>query len=362
MRPRECRMDLRHASRVPSPWGSRSLSRIFELALARAGSRLGAAISALALVAGCEGVAPPPPQPVPTPLDPDDLIVPIPVVPFDAPRALLGERLFEDARLSVDGTVRCTSCHDLVNHGGADGLAHSQLPTRDPGPINVPTVFNVGLNFRWSWTGRWTFISDQIDAAMHAPHAMRAGFDDAVPLLAPTYAADFADVYPDGLTAHNVRDALSQYLLSLTTPTSRFDSFLLDPEAAPLSDSESQGWALFCDIGCVSCHQGVNIGGNLVQRFGVVTAPDDCVATPADDGLYTVTHREADRHLFRVPSLRNVALTAPYFHNACRDTLEGAVQLMARIQLGRELRPDQVDLLVAFLRTLTGVPPARRIP
>jgi cytochrome c peroxidase len=293
-----------------------------------------------------------------------DLVLPIPLdVAFDGPRAALGERLFRDPALSHDGTVSCTSCHDLAGHGGADGLRHSELPGRPVGPINVPTVFNVGLNFRWSWSGRWLLMSDQIDAAMRAPHAMATSVDDAVPLIEPTYAVDFARVYPDGLTAPNVRDALTEYLHSLTTPNARFDRFLRGDDAA-ITEDERRGWALFREIGCVSCHQGVNIGGNLYQRFGVIedyVALDGEIST-ADEGLAGSTHEPQDRFVFRVPSLRNVELTAPYFHDGSAPTLEAAVQTMARHQLGRPLRHDQAELLVAFLRTLTGEQPARRAP
>ncbi len=293
-----------------------------------------------------------------------DLVLPIPLdIVIDAPRALLGERLFHDPALSSDGTVSCTSCHDLVHHGGADGQVRSQLPGRTAGPINVPTVFNVGLNFRWSWSGHWQLMAEQIDAAMSAPHAMATTVEDAVPRLAPAYASDFAAVYPSGLDATNVRDALTEYLRSLTTPNARFDRFLRDDPSA-LTEAERAGWALFREIGCVSCHQGVNIGGNLFQRFGVI---EDYLGqrrelTPADLGLARFTHQESDRRVFRVPSLRNVELTAPYFHDGSAATLEEAVQVMARYQLGRTLRDDQVVLLVGFLRTLTGEIPPRRAP
>jgi cytochrome c peroxidase len=306
---------------------------------------------ALALVASCAPLAAPEPdiegdEIVPLVSD-GDLVLAIPPVVIDAPRASLGERLFRDPRLSHDGAVSCTSCHDLEAHGGGDGLAHSALDGRPPGPINVPTVFNVGLNFRWSWTGRWQLMADQIDAAMRAPHAMATPMEDVVPLLADGYSEDFAAVYPDGLTVSNVRDALTEYLRSLTTPHARFDQFLNgDPDA--LTEDELRGWALFREIGCVSCHQGVNIGGNLFQRFGVVESPDPDAAPEV--------------RVFRVPSLRNVALTAPYFHDGRAATLEDAVQTMARVQLGRQLRPDQVEVLVAFLRTLTGDRPGHPAP
>ena len=332
-------------------------------------SRFALAVAALGLFSSCVGE--PPREPIDleegenVPFGSDgDLVLPIPLdVAFDRPRAALGERLFRDPTLSHDGLVSCTSCHHFETHGGADGLPVSAIPGRPPGPINVPTVFNVGLNFRWSWIGRWTLMAEQIDAAMSAPHAMATTVDEAVPLLEPTYAVDFAAVYPDGLNATNVRDALSEYLRSLTTPNARFDRFLRGDDLA-LTEDERRGWTLFRELGCVSCHQGVNIGGNLFQRFGVIAdyVGLDGEISPADHGRERITHDPDDMCVFRVPSLRNVELTAPYFHDGSAATLEDAVQTMAAHQLGRELSDDQRDLLVAFLRTLTGDLPTRRAP
>jgi cytochrome c peroxidase len=285
-----------------------------------------------------------------------ELVLPIPVdVEIDEARAALGEQLFYDTALSHDGLVSCTSCHDIERHGGADGNVHSALAGRPPGPVNVPTVLNVGLNFRWSWVGRWELMADQIDAAMRAPHAMATETDDALPGLAQAgYGPRFAAIYDDGLTAANLRDALTEYLRSLTTPNARFDRWLRGDESA-LTEQELRGWEDFRSFGCVTCHQGVSVGGNLYQRFGVFD--DHCANGP---GLANFTHNPDDEGVFRVPSLRNVELTAPYFHDGRAATLEDAVQTMARCQLGRSLTSDQVHDLVAFLRTLTGEIPARR--
>lgn len=289
------------------------------------------------------------------------LVVPVPRdVAFDARRAALGERLFEDPVLSSDGTVACASCHDLAR-GGADGERTSALPGREPGPVNVPTILNVGLNFRWAWTGRWEAMTEQIDVAIRARHALATTPEAATEAARERYGAEFQASYPDGLTPANLYDALSEYLRSLVTPDAPFDRFLRGEDDA-LSAEARQGWELFRSYGCVTCHQGVNVGGNLFQRFGVMeeyldARPD---RSPADLGRFVITHREEDRHVFRVPGLRNAALTAPYFHDGSAATLEEAVQVMARYQLGRRLDVAQVSALVAFLRSLTGETPPRR--
>ncbi|MFO0715224.1 MAG: cytochrome c peroxidase [Sandaracinus sp.] len=279
--------------------------------------------------------------------------------PSNLAAARLGERLFADPRLSRDGAVACTACHDLADGGDAGNRA-TALPGRAPGPINVPSVFNLRYQFRWSWIGRWTTMADQIDAAMRAPHAMGIETPEAVEQIREAYEPAFIEVYAErGLTVDTFHDALTQYLFSLVTPNAPFDRYLRGEQGA-MSDEALAGWALFQDLGCVSCHQGVNVGGNMFQRFGVMDdyfARTDRTAIPADAGRYALTHDDRDLHVFRVPSLRNVALTAPYFHDGSEDTLEGAVGVMARYQLGRELGEDETRRLVAFLESLTGRAP-----
>lgn len=270
-------------------------------------------------------------------------------------RVRLGARLFRDPRLSSDGRVACSSCHDLAR-GGANGEPRSTLPGRAPVAVNVPTVFNLAYDFRYSWSGKFVDVGRQLDVAMTLADAMNTTWDAAAERLErdATYVREFGRAYRDGLTAETIRDALIRYDLSLTTPNARFDRFLLGE--LELDAREQRGYAMFREYGCVSCHQGVNVGGNLFQRFGVMR---DYFAergdlTDADLGLYNETQLERDRHVFRVPSLRNVALTAPYFHDGSAPTLHHAVQTMARYQLGRELTNAQAADIVAFLETLTG--------
>jgi cytochrome c peroxidase len=162
-------------------------------------------------------------------------------------------------------------------------------------------------------------------------------------------------VFSDGLTAANVRTALLEYERSLVTPNAPFDRYLRGDTHA-ISERAKQGYALFKTYGCASCHQGMAVGGNMLQRVGVMHDyfGDRGSVTPADLGHFSVTHLERDRYVFRVPSLRNVALTAPYFHDGTAATLEKAITTMARYQLGRELEDEDVALLAEFLRTLTG--------
>ena len=324
---------------------------------------IASSLVALALAGSCDvrGDASDPSVAQATPIvDEEPHVRPLPLdVPVNERTAALGARLFADPRVSHDGAVACTACHDLAD-GGDAGNVRTSLPGRTAGPINVPTVFNVRYQFRWSWTGRWDSMADQIDAAMRAPHAMATESVDAVERIRPYYAHDFDEVYPGvGLTLDTFHDAMTEYLLSLTTPNAPFDQYLRGDEAA-MNDDARAGWELFQSYGCVSCHQGMNVGGNMFQRFGVM---DDFFAThrealPSDDGRFPFTHDEGDHHVFRVPSLRNVALTAPYFHDGSAPTLEDAVQVMAHFQLGRALTAAETRALVAFLRSLTGEQPS----
>jgi cytochrome c peroxidase len=165
----------------------------------------------------------------------------------------------------------------------------------------------------------------------------------------------FERIYSDGLTQFNIKDAIIAYELSLTTPNARFDRFLRGDKKA-LTASEKEGYQLFKGYGCISCHQGMNVGGNLFQPFGIIGNyfTDRGKVTHADLGRFNVTQDEADRHVFRVPSLRNVALTPPYFHDGSAQTLEKAIAVMVKYQLGRPLEQEQIERIAQFLRTLTG--------
>ncbi len=283
-------------------------------------------------------------------------IAPLPTrVDLDARKVALGRRLYFDKRLSGDGLCSCDDCHD-PKRGGSNGMEKSKLPNRAPVGVNVPTVFNAAFNFRFAWSGRFKDISEQIDTAMALPTAMNSSWPAAAEVFKrdATYAKAFAEVYPEGLTDLTMREAVSIYTLSLVTPNARFDQYLRGE--VQLSDDEAHGWEMFREYGCVSCHQGINVGGNMFQKLGIVRDyfADRGGPREVDNGLFNATRVEADRFVFRVPSLRNVALTAPYFHDGSVATLEAAVTTMAKYQLGRELPEPDVQAIVSFLRTLTG--------
>jgi cytochrome c peroxidase len=269
-------------------------------------------------------------------------------------RVALGRRLFHDPRLSKDDSVACASCHDLAR-GGADARPVSLGAAGQPGIINSPTVYNSGFNFSQFWDGRAATLEAQVDGPISSPTEFASDWPSILKKLGKDsdLSAAFGKAYPDGLTAANVRQAIAEFERSLVTP-SRFDRFLKGDTQA-LNAAETRGYGLFRSYGCAACHQGVNIGGNLYQRLGVVKDYFQGRAVKqADLGRYNVTHNPEDRHVFKVPSLRDVALTAPYFHDASAATLEEAVSIMARYQLGVELPVEDRADLVAFLKTLTG--------
>jgi cytochrome c peroxidase len=286
-----------------------------------------------------------------------DPIAPIPdrIAPA-GPKIRLGERLFAEPRLSGDGKVACRSCH-LPDKGLADGLPRAKVEGRPEGAINVPTLYNASLLARYNWTGAFDSLERHNDALITKAEVMGSSWEGAARALSPDpeWRAAFAEVYPDGITPQNLRQALIAYERSLVSPRSRFDRYLSGEEAV-LTDVEKAGYRLFREYGCISCHQGIGVGGNMFQKFGVMRDyfADRGDVKKADLGRFNVTGREEDMHVFRVPSLRNVALTSPYFHDGSASTLEDAVGVMARYQLGRSITPAQVQTIAAFLRTLTG--------
>lgn len=285
---------------------------------------------------------------------------PLPELPPLRPeRVALGARLFADTRLSADYSLACISCHRF-DLGGADGLPVSVGILGREGGINAPSVFNSGLNFVQFWDGRALTLQEQAAGPIHNPLEMGASWSLVIERLSTdeSMRQAFRLAYPDGLTAANIADAIASFEQSLLTPDSPFDRYLRGDETA-LDELARTGYQRFRDFGCVSCHQGVLLGGNMFQKFGVLGDYfADRPLTVADLGRYNVTGREEDRHVFKVPGLRNVALTAPYFHDGSAPTLEVAVAIMGRYQLGRDLAAEDVKAIVAFLNSLTGRMPA----
>ena len=230
----------------------------------------------------------------------------------DPEKVALGRALFHDPRLSKDDTTACVSCHDLAS-GGDDGRKVSIGVEGKLGSINAPTVFNVGLNFKQFWDGRAATLEQQIDGPVQSPVELGTLWPDVIQKLYvhESYPQRFKALYPDGINRENVKNALAEFMKSLTTPNSRFDQWLLGDEDA-ISSLERQGYALFKYYGCVSCHQGANVGGNMFQVFGVLNNyfKRRGNITEADLGRYNYTGNPLDRHAFKVPSLRMAALTA----------------------------------------------------
>jgi len=287
----------------------------------------------------------------------EEPIRPIPAAPItDARKTALGQKLFNDPMLSRDGTVACASCHSL-KLGGTDRLQRSRGLMGAEGGVNAPTVFNAAFNFKQFWDGRAETLEAQVDGPLQAPAEMGAQWPQVLDKLrrSSSYASAFREAYRDGITRDNVKNAIAEFERSLVTPNSRFDRYLRG-DAAALTEGETSGYRKFKAYGCVSCHQGVNVGGNMFQRMGVMGDyfTDRGHITTADFGRFNVTADEADRFMFKVPSLRNVAATPPYFHDGSARTLEDAVGVMARYQLGRELPAKDQQELVMFLKTLTG--------
>ena len=286
-----------------------------------------------------------------------------PYVPADAAataKAALGEKLYFDPRLSKSGAISCNTCHNL-SMGGTDNLTSSIGDHWQRGPINAPTVLNSGMNLAQFWDGRAKDLQEQAGGPIANPKEMAFSHELAVRVLdsIPQYRDAFKGVYgKDTIDIQMVTDAIAAFEKTLVTPDSRFDLWLKGDDTA-LNDQELKGYQLFKGSGCVACHNGTAVGGNSFQKMGVVEA----YKTDSPElGLEGVTKDEADRFKFKVPTLRNVELTYPYFHDGAAKTLEDAVAIMGRIQLGRQFTPDETADIVAFLKTLTGTQPDLKLP
>ena len=283
----------------------------------------------------------------------------LPAAPATDPKKVaLGERLYFDPMLSGDGTISCASCHAL-DKGGTDSPRRTSLGIHgQEGPINAPTVFNAAFNVVQFWDGRAASLEEQAAGPVANPKEMGAEWDAVVAKLQadPIYTQAFvAAGYPEGPSKANATHAIAEYERTLVTPA-RFDRFA-GGDVGALSEDEREGLGLFTTLGCTGCHSGPAIGGTMFQKMGVMKDYFALRGTPltdADLGRFNVTRKEPDKHFFKVPTMRNVELTAPYFHDGAVATLEAAIDTMARVQLGRALPPTDIAKLAAFLRSLTG--------
>lgn len=279
----------------------------------------------------------------------------------DAKLVELGKKLFFDPRLSKSGFISCNSCHNL-SMGGSDNLKSSIGHNWQKGPINSPTVLNSSLNVAQFWDGRALTLKDQAAGPIANPGEMASTHDLAVDVLKsiPGYVAEFKAVFGTDSTIDidRVTRAIAAFEETLVTPNSRFDKWLKGDKKA-LTPTELAGYELFKDSGCTACHNGAAAGGNTFQKMGIV---EPYKSTSPAEGRIAVTKEEADRFNFKVPTLRNVELTYPYFHDGEAATLAQAVDVMGRIQLGKKFTDKENMQIVAFLKTLTGDQPDFKMP
>ncbi len=286
-------------------------------------------------------------------------ILPLPLTEslnLNPKKVALGEKLFKDKSLSADGKFSCETCH-LADKGMTDQKAHSPAIDGKDRDLNTPTMFNIGEMKLLTWSGKRSNLGDVAEGVIKSKKGLAIEMPDLVKRLdaSAEYKSLFGSVYTDGIQADNVKDAMAEYMRSLNTPNSRFDKYLRGDTSA-LSKDEREGYHLFKEYGCSSCHQGVNIGGNMMAPAGIFGnfIKDRGNETTADLGLFNKTGNLGDKYVFRVPTLRNIDLTHPYLHDGSADTLEKAVDIMGRYMLGRDLPVKDIDLIVKFLKTLTG--------
>lgn len=276
---------------------------------------------------------------------------------------LLGKQLFFDKMLSAKQSMSCASCHRF-DHGGSIPQAKAQQNDGSFSRYNPSSIFNLSNNYPLGWEGQISSVEKQISNLMFKENIMGLSWPKLVKRLKnqPHYVRQFTQLYPDGITQTNIAVAIAQYELALTTP-SPFDAYLQGNQQA-ISKDAVLGYELFKRYGCVSCHQGKKVGGNLLQKIGVINPYNYNTAknTLSDLGRYNSTGEEHDRQVFRVPSLRNVADSPPYFHDGSIETLEQAVTLMGRHQLGLEISTKNVRLIIAFLSSLSGTPHPELLP
>ena len=275
----------------------------------------------------------------------------------DQEKVALGFALFHDTRLSVDNTVSCASCHDLST-AGVDNHQYSHGVDDQVGGVNAPTVYNAVYNFVQFWDGRAKTLADQAAGPPLNPIEMAStSFDEIIAKLQADkpFAKAFTAVYPDGLTEANITDAIEEFERTLITPNSRFDKWLRGDNEAITAD-ELAGYELFKKYDCATCHVGPNLGGQSYELMGLrrhYFADRGLELTVEDNGRFKETQLERDRHRFKVPGLRNVEHTWPYYHDGTRETLEDAVRDMGIYQSGVELTSLEVDQITSFLKTLT---------
>lgn len=303
------------------------------------------------------------PNPLAAPEFANETIRPIPdTYPHDARKAELGKALYHDTRLSADGTVSCATCHGIET-AGVDNKRYSEGIGGQFGGVNAPTSYNACFNFAQFWDGRAATLAEQAGGPPLNPVEMGSkSFDEIVDRIAQDrkFTAAFAEVYPEGLSQESITDAIAEYEKTLITPDSPFDRYLKGEKDA-MDAVQIEGYSLFKEYGCATCHAGENMGGLTYELMGQRAnyfedreLNQKSGLTDGDNGRWAQTGIERDRYRFKTPSLRNVALTWPYYHDGSVETLEDAVSMMAKYQVGRKMPAKDVAKVKAYLEALTG--------
>nr|WP_246283211.1 cytochrome c peroxidase [Marinifaba aquimaris] len=283
----------------------------------------------------------------------DGYIQPLPAIEsIDGQWLQLGKALFHSNLLSKDNTISCASCH-MIDYGGDDGFPVSTGVNSQVGERNSPTVLNAVFNFRQFWDGRAKGLAEQAAGPVHNPIEMATNWPEVINKLQQDhyFSQAFSRLGVDQISSDAIVKAIVVFQQSLVTPNAPIDRYLLGEKEA-LDSQQIRGFQTFQRLGCVTCHQGRNIGGNLYQKVGRI---DQLPESLKDDlGLFTLSQQAEDKHVFKVPSLRNVAQTAPYFHNGSVASLEQAVTIMAKVQLGIDIAEQDRDDIVAFLHSLSA--------
>jgi len=287
--------------------------------------------------------------------------MPSPDNPITPEKVRLGNMLFFEARISIDRTVSCAKCHPPGLYA-ADGLRKAVGNHCKDNPRNAPTILNAADQIAEHWIGNRASVEDQAKQALTGPPAFGMPNNESVEKILKgmkEYVALFKAAFPadkDPVTAGNFAKAVGAFERTLMTPD-MFDDFM-NGNAQALSEQQRRGLRAFMDMGCMTCHFGPYLGGRMYQKFGVFEPYAKYTkSAQVDEGRFAVTKSESDRFLFKVPVLRNVAMTPPYFHDGSVDHLADAVVIMAKVQLARDLTPGTADDITAFLRSLTGKMP-----
>lgn len=282
-------------------------------------------------------------------------VIPI-TIELDASSVALGEKLFRDKNFSKNQSQACITCHEIDLEQQSHRKTYQGF-NKVVGMLNTPTVYNARYNFKQFWNGRVKTLEEAIDDHVSDNSIFNNDWESIISRLKkiPDYVKAFNNSFNNGITQSNIETSLKNYMYSLITPNAPFDLYLQGNEKA-ISKSALKGYEIFKEYGCISCHQGINIGGNLYQKMGIYKNyfENKEFISQADLGLYNVTGNNNDKFVFKVPSLRNVARTSPYLHDGSAEDLKAAIKIMAEYQVGRPMDDEDIGYVIEFLNTLNG--------